>query len=167
MNCVFCGFGDTRVVDSRIAEGGSAIRRRRECTKCGGRFTTYERAELDIVVVKKDGRREPYQKEKLLAGIMKACQKRPISYDTIVEMIDWIERRILSKGQLEVPSSFIGDLVMRKLKKLDEVAYIRFASVYRQFKDVASFEEELRKLTKKRVKNENKDSKQSKIQKHR
>ncbi len=144
MKCPLCGNGDTGVVDSRLT--GDSVWRRRECPKCSRRFTTYERAELEIFVVKKDGRREPYKKEKLLSGILKATEKRPIALEQINKLVESVEQQIRGRGKLEVPSTYIGDIVMRKLKRLDEVAYIRFASVYRQFKDVASFQTELKRL---------------------
>ncbi len=149
MKCPFCGNRETKVIDSRETEDGSIIRRRRECMRCKKRFSTYERIELgDIIVIKKDGRREPYNRKKLMTGISKACEKRPISYDKINSIIEAIEQKIRSKFITEVPSKFIGDQVMNYLKKLDEVAYIRFASVYRQFKDITRFEKELKKLQK-------------------
>jgi len=146
MKCPLCGNGDTGVVDSRLT--GDSVWRRRECPKCKRRFTTYERAELEIFVVKKDGRREPYKKEKLMTGILKATEKRPIPVEKINELVEGLEQQIRGRGKLEISSSYIGDLVMKRLKRLDEVAYIRFASVYRQFKDVRSFQEELRRLKK-------------------
>ncbi len=145
MQCPFCGKGDTRVVDSREAE--DATRRRRECEKCGKRFTTYERLELELMVVKKDGKRELFDHEKLKTGIMKACQKRPVAADDINEVVGDVEKDLKTSGESEVPSKEIGKLVMKKLKKLDKVAYIRFASVYREFQDVEEFAKEAEKLT--------------------
>lgn len=141
MKCVFCASG-TKVVDKRTTD---VTRRRRECLKCGKRFTTYERAELSLMVVKKDGRREPYAREKILAGVMKACEKRPIAQDKINSIVDGIENELRKEGN-EVSSKNVGELVMRHLKRLDKVAYIRFASVYRSFDDIASFEKEVKML---------------------
>lgn len=152
MRCPFCSHLDTRVLDSRLADGGDRVWRRRECPECHRRFSTNERAELEIVVVKKDGRREPYSKQKLMLGIQRACQKRPISSNAIEALVARIEQDIRSRNELEVSSRLIGELVMRRLKKLDEVAYIRFASVYRQFADVSEFQQELSKLKPKRGK---------------
>ncbi len=135
MNCPFCGHPDSKVVDSRDwAEG---IRRRRECLACGRRFTTVERAELgSLLVVKKDGRREEFSREKVLAGVRKACEKRPIPSGAIDALADEVERAVYALGKAEVPTSYIGDLVMERLRELDRIAYIRFASVYRAFADV-------------------------------
>lgn len=145
MRCPACKFEATRVIDSREIE--NSIRRRRECLKCGYRFTTYERLETPtILVVKKDGRREMFDREKILRGVQKACEKRPISAEQIDQLVSEIEREIIEMGETEVHSKKIGELVSEKLKDLDEVAYIRFASVYRQFKDIKSFERELQKL---------------------
>ena len=148
MKCPFCGNSDTRVVDSRDTGNGDSIRRRRECPRCGKRFTTYEYVELrEIFVVKKDGRREPFSREKLRRGITKACEKRPIGYDKINRQVDKIEQRLRSQNKPEVPSSKIGDMVMAWLKRVDKVAYIRFASVYRQFKDINTFLVNIKDLT--------------------
>ncbi len=148
MNCPFCGNEEHKVVDKR--EANEATRRRRECLRCKKRFTTYERIEpFDLVVVKKDGRREPFSREKLRSGMTKACEKRPIPQEKIGVSVDEIEAELRSEEKKEVPSTHVGELVMRKLKKLDKVAYIRFASVYRQFADLESFEKELKKLIKK------------------
>lgn len=147
MKCPYCGFKEDKVVDSRATQEESAIRRRRECLKCGKRFTTYEYIEeASLMVVKKDGRREPFDRKKVLAGIMKACEKRPISIEKMEEMVIWLERAIQKKSDREVASTRIGELVMEKLKQLDDVAYVRFASVYRQFKDVGQFMVELKDI---------------------
>ncbi len=151
MRCPFCGYVDSKVLDSRPAEDGNAIRRRRECTECGRRFTTYEKVdEIPLIVVKKDGRREVYDRNKVLGGIIKACEKRPIPMRRMEDMVDDIEKELRNKMDIEVNSEDIGEKVMEKLRDLDEVAYVRFASVYRQFKDVNSFIEELEKLLKKK-----------------
>lgn len=151
MKCPFCGHTDTRVIDSRPSEDYSEIRRRRQCETCGRRFTTYEKAEtFPLIVVKKDNTREPYDRSKLEAGILRACHKRPVSIQQINELIDQVENELYGEGEREVPSTEIGELVMDKLKDLEEVAYIRFASVYREFTDVNAFTEELKKLLKKK-----------------
>ena len=150
MKCPYCSAGETKVVDKREASDLVATRRRRECLNCGKRFTTYERVELlDLMVIKKDGRREQFSRGKLENGVLKACEKRPISQEKIEKLINEIEAKIRNKDTTEVDSTFIGELVMRKLKSLDKVAYIRFASVYREFGDIESFQEELKKLIKK------------------
>jgi transcriptional repressor NrdR len=137
------------VIDSREGEDLDVVRRRRECEKCEKRFTTYERAELaELIVIKKDGRREQFNRDKLKAGIVKACEKRPIGMDKIEEIMESIERELRNMDTIEVPSFVIGEMVMKRLRKLDEVAYIRFASVYRAFKDLDSFEKELERLKK-------------------
>lgn len=147
MKCPFCAHGDNRVIDSRLSKDGSAIRRRRECLACGKRFTTYEFVEEILpTVVKKDGRREPFDRKKLLAGIKKACEKRPISIEAIENAIDNVEKACQEFQDREIASSIIGERVMEELKQLDGVAYVRFASVYRQFRDVAEFLEELKGL---------------------
>lgn len=147
MKCPYCKHSGSKVVDSRFSKDSNAIRRRRECAKCKKRFTTYEQME-DIlpVVVKKDGRREPFDRHKILSGIRKACEKRPISTDKIEKIVDEIEKNIQGRYIKEVPSSDIGELVVKKLYDLDEVAYVRFASVYRQFKDINQFMTEIKKL---------------------
>lgn len=151
MRCSFCGFVDTRVLDSRPVEDGYSIRRRRECTACGRRFTTYEKMdELPLVVVKKDGRREPFDRHKLLQGMLKACQKRPVSVSRLEEMVGEIERELKSTANREVRSQSIGEAVMGQFKDLDEVAYVRFASVYREFRDAESFVREIERLLKNR-----------------
>ncbi|MCX8147408.1 MAG: transcriptional regulator NrdR [Candidatus Woesearchaeota archaeon] len=156
MRCPYCSSEETRVLDKRESIPG-IVRRRRECLKCQKRFTTYEKIEaLDLYVIKKDGRREPFNREKLMNGILKACEKRPISHDTIEKTVSSIEAELLNKKKKEVSSREIGEMVMKMLKKLDKVAYIRFASVYREFKDLSSFEEELSKLKGKKRKEKNK-----------
>jgi len=142
MLCPFCN-AETKVVDSRLSK--DSLRRRRECTKCQRRFTTYERIEsTNLLIVKKDGTREQFNREKLMAGIIRACEKRKISHETISQLIDEVEQEIIEHR--EVPSKKLGDLVMKRLRKIDKVAYIRFASVYREFADIESFEKELQKL---------------------
>lgn len=149
VQCPYCGYADTKVLDSRPAEEGSAIRRRRECLDCSRRFTTYERVEaVPLVVVKKDGRREMFDRGKLLGGIIKACEKRSIPTKELEKAVDDIERQLVNNMEREVSSKIIGELVMDKLKELDEVAYVRFASVYRQFKDIQTFMKELEALLK-------------------
>ncbi len=149
MICPFCASEFTRVVDKREGESGKATRRRRECQKCARRFTTFERAEtLDLLVIKKDGKREAFDRLKLRGGILKACEKRPVSASDIEKSIDEIEGELRKAGIAEITSKKIGDMVIKKIKKLDEVAYIRFASVYRQFADLGDFEKELQKLSK-------------------
>ena len=149
MRCPFCGSRETRVLDKRDSDDVAMTRRRRECQSCGGRFTTYERPEIaTLMVVKKDGRRQPFDRAKLRASIQTACAKRPISAEAIERLVDQIEATLRSRDVLEVPSSVVGDLVVEKLRALDHVAYIRFASVYRAFADISSFEDELRKLLK-------------------
>lgn len=147
MKCPYCGYKEDKVVDSRATSEESAIRRRRECLKCGKRFTTYEYIEeVSLMVIKKDGRREPFDRKKILAGVIRACEKRPISMEKMEEIITQVERAIQRKSDREVSASRIGELVMEKLKVLDDVAYVRFASVYRQFKDVGQFMEELKDI---------------------
>lgn len=147
MKCPFCGFEESKVIDSRPTDEGQRIRRRRECLECGKRFTTYEIIEsLPIIVIKKDKSRETFNRDKLMTGILRACEKRPVSVDTMDNIIDEIEVIIQNSLDREVSSEKIGELVMEKLKKVDEVAYVRFASVYRQFKDINTFMSELTKL---------------------
>lgn len=147
MKCPFCECSDTRVIDSRHTEEGHAIRRRRECEKCGKRFTTYEKVEeVILVVIKKNGSRESFDRNKIMNGIIKACEKRPVPLSAIEKVVDDIERGINNMMEKEIQSSFIGELIMDKLKKLDEVAYVRFASVYRQFTDVDTFVAEVKSL---------------------
>ncbi|TBR17753.1 transcriptional repressor NrdR [bacterium] len=144
MKCPYCAHKEDRVVDSRATQDQVAIRRRRECLECGKRFTTYEYIEdVSLMVIKKDGQRQAFDRKKLLSGIMKACEKRPVSIDKMEEIVSQIERLLQKKPDREIPSSKIGELVMEKLKSLDDVAYVRFASVYRQFKDVGQFMAEL------------------------
>jgi len=150
MKCPFCGHADDKVIDSRASSDGNAVRRRRECLKCGKRFTTYEVVEeMALLVVKKDGRRQPFDRKKVQAGIQKACEKRPVSSQKVEELVTQVEREIYRKFDREVLSTDIGALVMDKLAALDEVANVRFASVYRQFKDVNKFMTELKDLLKK------------------
>ncbi|RMD52323.1 MAG: transcriptional repressor NrdR [Nitrospirae bacterium] len=139
MKCPFCSYNKNRVVDSRLTKEGDIIRRRRECLKCKARFTTYERVEIQPFVVKKDGRIEPFDRQKILDGIIKACEKRPVSIERIDEIVNNIEKSIQDSGQKEVKSSYIGKMVLDALKKEDKVAYIRFASVYQQFDSTDSF----------------------------
>ena len=147
MKCPFCGYKEDKVVDSRATAEESAVRRRRECLKCGKRFTTYEYVEeVSMMVVKKDARREPFDRKKILAGIIRACEKRPISMEKMEDIVTQVERQIQKKSDREVSSTRIGELVMERLKSLDDVAYVRFASVYRQFKDVGQFMEELKDI---------------------
>ena len=147
MRCPFCASLEDKVVDSRSSKNGDAIRRRRECLKCAKRFTTYEQLEdIQPMVVKKDGRRQAFDRLKLLAGLRKACEKRPISQETLDGILDDVQRELELGYDKEFPSTAIGELVMKKLYLLDEVAYVRFASVYRQFKDVQAFSEELKRF---------------------
>ena len=149
MKCPYCGKENTRVIDSRPTDD-SSIRRRRQCDECGKRFTTYEKVEtLPLIVVKKDNNREPYDREKIVAGIVRSCHKRPISMTQINDMVDDIEGQIFNMGEKEIPTTTIGSIVMDKLKDLDEVAYVRFASVYSEFKDVNTFMDEIKKILKK------------------
>ena len=152
MKCPSCHYEETKVTDSRAAADDMAVRRRRECLKCKQRFSTYEQIELlELAVVKKDGRHEPYNKAKLVGGIRKALEKRPVSEDDIAKLASHIEGEIQKQGKSDVPSVVIGDIVMKHLKAFDKIAYIRFASVYKDFQDVESFQEELRAfLTKKK-----------------
>ena len=147
MKCPFCGFEESKVIDSRPTDEGQRIRRRRECLQCTKRFTTYEIIEsLPIIIIKKDKSRETFNRDKLMTGLLRACEKRPVSIATLDNMIDEIEVIIQNSLDREVSSERIGELVMEKLKKIDEVAYVRFASVYRQFKDINTFMSELSKL---------------------
>ncbi len=144
MKCLYCGCVDSRVIDSRPTDEGSSIRRRRECPQCGKRFTTYETiAELPIVVVKKDGRREPFESSKVLAGVRKACEKRPIPQQQIDKLVDGVVRDAFNSLDQELSTEQIGEMIMRRLKEVDEVAYVRFASVYKSFKDIDTFLAEL------------------------
>ncbi len=147
MKCPYCGKDNTRVVDSRPVDDNSAIRRRRLCDSCGKRFTSYEKVEMiPLMVVKKDLNREPFSRSKIEGGVVRACHKRPISAGQIKELVDSVEAEIYNRGEREVTSSEIGELVMKKLKDLDPVAYVRFASVYREFKDVNTFMTEIKKF---------------------
>ena len=147
MKCPFCSHEEDKVVDSRTAQGGRAVRRRRECLKCGKRFTTYEFIEtVSLTVVKNDARREPFDRQKLLRGMILACNKRPISEKKLESIVDEIEEELLALSKKEIASQEIGELVMKKLKDVDEVAYVRFASVYRKFKDKNEFFDELKGL---------------------
>ena len=146
MKCPFCGHDDSKVVDSRPTDEGTSIRRRRECLKCLKRFTTYETVErMPLMLVKRDGTRQPYDRQKLLGGLVKACEKRPVS---LMQIVDNVEQRVFSALESEVSSKTIGELVMEQLRSVDEVAYVRFASVYRQFKDINTFMDELNTLLK-------------------
>jgi len=147
MNCPYCSYHDSKVIDTRPTDEGSSIRRRRECLKCMKRFTTYETIErLPIMVIKKDGSRQAFDRNKLLNGLFKSCEKRPVTLADLERLVDEVEQHFQNNLDTEVESRLIGELVMEKLKKLDEVAYVRFASVYRQFKDLNSFVSELNRL---------------------
>ncbi len=153
MKCPFCGHLEDKVIDSRLSQDGNATRRRRECLSCSKRFTTYERVEETLpLVIKKDGTREAFDRSKILAGLKKACEKRPVSIEEIEKSIDRLEARFMESGEREVLSSVVGEAVMEELKGLDEVAYVRFASVYREFRDINEFMKELRELLGKRNK---------------
>ncbi len=147
MKCPFCNNLEDKVIDSRTSKEGDAIRRRRECLKCGKRFTSYERVE-DVVpmVVKKDGRREPFDRPKILRGLEKACEKRPVSVEALEGIVDSIEKKLINLGVKEIPSTWVGEEVMSSLRELDKVAYVRFASVYRQFKDISELMNEVKTL---------------------
>jgi len=150
MKCPYCAFADSKVVDSRPDKGGATIRRRRECESCGKRFTTHERVEEVLpLVTKRDGRREPFDRMKLIAGIQKACEKRPVSVETIEKLVDRLEIRMQESGEKEVGTTTLGEWVMSELHGVDQVAYVRFASVYRSFKDISEFMVELQDLLKK------------------
>lgn len=150
MKCPYCNNPDTRVVDSRPAEDGSSIRRRRSCDVCGKRFTTYEKVEtIPLIIIKKDNNREQYDRKKIEAGVLRACYKRPVSADEIQQAINEVETEIFNREEKEISSNVIGEIVMEHLKDLDEVAYVRFASVYREFKDVNTFMAEIQKILKK------------------
>ncbi len=145
MKCPYCGNPDTRVIDSRPAEDKNSIRRRRSCDECGKRFTTYEKVEtIPLIVIKKDNNREQFDRSKIEAGVLRACYKRPVPAEDIKKTVDNIELEVVNREEKEIPSSMIGEIVMEKLKDLDPVAYVRFASVYREFKDVNTFMEELK-----------------------
>lgn len=146
MKCPFCSSEDTRVIDSRPADENTSIRRRRLCDNCGKRFTTYEKVEtIPLIVIKKDNNREQYDRSKIEAGVFRACHKRPISAEEINQLVDEVETEIFNREEKEISSAFIGEIVMNKIKDLDSVAYVRFASVYREFKDVNTFMSELKK----------------------
>ena len=150
MKCPFCSYRDSRVIDSRAVEDGTSIRRRRECPDCGRRFTTYEKyEETPLVVSKKDGRRELFDSKKLLGGLLKAFEKRPVPYERVQEIADSVERELRMNGESEVESTRIGELVMQHLEETDQIAYVRFASVYRQFADVKNFMQELERIMQK------------------
>lgn len=155
MKCLYCGCKDSKVLDSRSAEDGMTIRRRRECLECGKRFTTYERIELEpIVVIKKDNSRQTFQRYKVMAGLLRACEKRPINTDQLEAIVDRVEGKLsdVAHGpEREVTTAEIGKLILQELKEIDEVSYIRFASVYRQFEDVDSFMEELKRLREQKI----------------
>ena len=152
MKCPYCSYKESKVVDSRPTDEGERIRRRRECLKCGKRFTTYEVVEtVPVVVIKKDRSRETFDRNKLLNGLLRACEKRPVSLDTLEKVVDEIQNTLQNSLESEVPSSRIGKYAMDRLKDIDEVAYVRFASVYRQFKDVHSFMEELSQLNETKI----------------
>jgi transcriptional repressor NrdR len=155
MRCPFCAAPDSKVIDSRASDEGSTIRRRRECLVCLKRFTTYERIEeMPLIVIKKDGRREPFSRSKILNGLVKACEKRPVPYAALEKLVDRVERELRNRMDQEIPSSVVGELLMEGLKGIDEVAYVRFASVYRQFKDLAIFMQELQEILGTRTKKE-------------
>ncbi len=150
MRCLFCGHLESKVIDSRSTEQGTTIRRRRECLECGKRFTTYEKIEtIPMIVIKKDGTRETFDRDKVLNGILRACEKRPVSLSDIEKLIDDMESKLYNMLEREVTSERVGEMVMERLKELDDIAYVRFASVYRQFKDINSFMDELAKIIKK------------------
>ena len=147
MKCPYCNHADTRVIDSRPAEDGTSIRRRRSCDECSKRFTTYEKIEtIPLIIIKKDNNREQYDRSKIEAGVLRACYKRPVSAEEIQKTIDAVETEIFKREEKEISSTVIGEIVMEKLKELDAVAYVRFASVYREFKDVNTFMAELKKI---------------------
>lgn len=147
MKCPYCANPDTRVIDSRSAEDGNSIRRRRSCDVCGKRFTTYEKVEtIPLIIIKKDNNREQYDRGKIETGILRACYKRPVSAEAIQSIVNKVEIQLFSREEKEISSSTIGEMVMEELKQLDEVAYVRFASVYREFKDVNTFMDELKKI---------------------
>lgn len=147
MKCPYCGHENTRVIDSRPAEDNNSIRRRRVCDECDKRFTTYEKVEtIPLIIIKKDDNREAYDRSKIEAGLLRACHKRPISADQIKSIVDNVENEVFNREEKEIPSSLIGELIMEQLKDLEAVAYVRFASVYREFKDINTFMDELKKV---------------------
>lgn len=152
MNCPFCNHYESKVVDSRPTDEGQSIRRRRECFECNRRFTTYEKIEeIPLIVIKKNGNREPFNSNKILNGLIKSCEKRPVALKDIENVVSEIEKKLYNSMEKEIKTEFIGELVMEHLKKLDEVAYVRFASVYREFKDINTFMGELKKLLKEKT----------------
>ncbi|MDD6010905.1 MAG: transcriptional regulator NrdR [Lachnospiraceae bacterium] len=147
MKCPFCNHENTRVIDSRPAEENNSIRRRRVCDECGKRFTTYEKVEtIPLIIIKKDNNREAYDRSKIESGVLRACHKRPVSAAQITKLVDEVENEIFNLEEREIPSDIVGEILMRKLKSLDEVAYVRFASVYREFKDLNTFMDELKNV---------------------
>jgi transcriptional repressor NrdR len=147
VRCPFCSHHESKVVDSRPTDEGQAVRRRRDCMACAKRFTTYEKIdEIPLIVVKKNGNREPYDKNKILNGVIKSCEKRPVSLQDIEKLVDGIEKQLYNTMEREITTEFIGNLVIDKIKELDEVAYVRFASVYREFKDINTFMDEVKKI---------------------
>lgn len=151
MKCPYCGYKEDKVIDSRSSSDDTIIRRRRQCLKCGKRFTTYEKVEhIPLMVIKKDGRREEFDREKILNGIRKACEKRPVSIEKMEEIVNKVETEIEKRNVREIPTRVIGQLVMKSLHKLDQVAYVRFASVYKEFKDIEEFKQALDKLLSKK-----------------
>ncbi|MBP9001616.1 transcriptional regulator NrdR [Lacrimispora saccharolytica] len=147
MKCPFCNHENTRVIDSRPAEENNSIRRRRVCDECGKRFTTYEKVEtIPLIIIKKDNNREAYDRAKIESGVLRACHKRPVSAAQITKLVDEVENEIFNLEEREIPSDIVGEILMRKLKALDEVAYVRFASVYREFKDLNTFMDELKNV---------------------
>ena len=163
MRCPFCGHLEDKVVDSREAKDGDSIRRRRECLECGRRFTSYERIdEIPYMVVKKDGKREPFDRNKILAGLLRACEKRPISAPQLESIVDSVEKFVQDSPDRECPTSELGKIIMKRLKELDKVAYVRFASVYLEFEDVSEFMTELKYLVQSRDKTKSKKVKSQK-----
>jgi transcriptional repressor NrdR len=159
MKCPFCGYENTRVIDSRPAEDNNSIRRRRVCDECDKRFTTYEKIEtIPLIVIKKDNNRETYDRSKIEAGVLRACHKRPVPASSISQLVDEVETEVFNYEDKEIPSDVIGELVMNKLKDIDAVAYVRFASVYREFKDINTFMDELKDVMNKEVEGAGKDS---------
>lgn len=155
MKCPYCDYHESKVIDSRPTDEGQSIRRRRECMECKKRFTTYEKIEeVPILIIKKNGSRERFSTGKLIKGMIKACEKRPVALSVIEQAVDTIEKKLHSTMEKEISSDYVGYLVMEKLKEIDEVAYVRFASVYRQFKDLETFEEEIRKIRDEKKSNE-------------
>ena len=153
MKCPFCGHDNTRVIDSRPSDENNSIRRRRVCDECGKRFTTYEKIEtIPLIVIKKDNNREPYDRSKIEAGVLRACHKRPVSANDITKLVDEVETELFAREEKEISSTVIGEMVMDKLKDLEAVAYVRFASVYREFKDINTFMDELKKVMEKKKK---------------